>query len=149
MLNPDFKEIISAFNAANVEYLIVGAYAVAAHGLPRTTGDIDFWVRPSQENAERVWRALADFGAPMERVSVADFAAPDMIVQFGVPPARIDVITSIEAVQFAEAWPGRLIVTMDSVVANVIGREDLLRNKRAVGRPQDLADVDRLSQQSN
>ena len=145
MLNRDFKEIISAFNAASVEYLIVGAYAVAAHGLPRTTGDIDFWIRPTPENAERVWRALSEFGAPMERVDVDDFASPDMIVQFGVPPGRIDIITSVEAVEFPEAWAERLTVPMDGVTAYVIGREHLLRNKRAVGRPQDLADAERLS----
>lgn len=90
MLNRDFKEIISAFNAAAVEYLVVGAYAVAAHGLPRATGDIDLWVRPTGENAERAWQALAAFGAPMDRVSVTDLSTPDMILQFGVVPDRVD-----------------------------------------------------------
>ena len=115
MLNPDFKEVISTFNGAAVEYLIFGAYAVAAHGLPRATGDIDFWVRPTRANAQRVWTALAQFGAPMERVAVDDFAAPDMIVQFGVVPNRIDVITSVEGLTFEEAWSERLVVTMDGV----------------------------------
>ena len=145
MLNADFKEIISAFNGASVEYMVVGAYAVAAHGLPRATGDIDLWVRPSGSNAERLWRALIAFGAPLDRLTVGDFAASDMIVQFGVVPNRIDILTSIEAVEFDEAWPDRLQVTMDGIEMNVVGRDHLLRNKRAVGRPQDLADAERLA----
>ena len=145
MLNADFKEIISAFNGANVEYMVVGAYAVAAHGLPRATGDIDLWVKPTEANAERVWHALATFGAPLDRFTVADFAMANMIVQFGVVPNRIDILTSIEAVEFADAWPDRLRVVMDGVELNVVGREHLLRNKRAVGRPQDIADAERLA----
>jgi len=146
MLNPDFKEIISAFNAARVEYLVVGGYALAAHGLPRATGDIDLWVRPIPENAQRVVRALADFGAPLERVDVDDFSRPGMVVQFGVEPGRIDILTAIEGVAFDEAYPDRLIVRTDDVDLPVIGRQHLLRNKRAVGRPQDLADASRLEQ---
>ena len=108
MLNHDFKEIISAFNAARVEYLVVGGYALAAHGLPRATGDIDLWVRPIPENAKRVVRALADFGAPMERVEVGDFSRPGMVVQFGIEPGRIDILTAIEGVAFDEAYPDPL-----------------------------------------
>ena len=145
MLNADFREIISAFNGAHVEYMIVGAYAVAAHGLPRATGDIDLWVRSTPDNAERVWRALAEFGAPLDRCSVSDFTTSDMIVQFGVVPNRIDILTSIAAVEFVEAWQHRIQVTMDGVVLNVMGRDHLLRNKRAVGRPQDIADAERLA----
>lgn len=145
MLNADFKEIISAFNGAGVEYMVVGAYAVAAHGLPRATGDIDLWVRPSGSNAERVWRALSEFGAPLDRFTVGDFSTPDTIVQFGVVPNRIDILTSIEAVEFLDAWPERLQVTMDGIEMSVVGRNHLLRNKRAVGRPQDIADADRLA----
>lgn len=145
MLNADFKEIISAFNGASVEYMVVGAYAVAAHGLPRATGDIDLWVRPSGSNAERVWRALSEFGAPLDQFTVGDFSAPDTIVQFGVVPNRIDILTSIEAVEFEDAWPERLQVTMDGIEMSVVGRNHLLRNKRAVGRPQDIADADRLA----
>lgn len=145
MLNADFKEIISSFNDEGVEYLIVGAYAVAAHGLPRATGDIDLWVNPSTANADRVWRALSRFGAPLDRFSVAEFTEPGVIVQFGVVPNRVDVLTSIEAVDFAEAWRQRLHMTMDGVALSVLGREHLLRNKRAVARPQDLADAHRLA----
>jgi hypothetical protein len=147
MLNRDFREIISAFNDGAVDYLVVGAYAVAAHGLPRATGDIDLWIRPTAENAQRTWRALAAFGAPMDRVSVDDLCVPDMILQFGVVPDRIDVLTSIEGVEFGEAWDERIVVPMDGISVKVIGRDLLLRNKRAVGRPQDIADVARLSAQ--
>ena len=145
MLNADFREIISAFNDAGVEYLVVGAYAVAAHGLPRATGDIDLWVRTSNENAARVWAALTEFGAPLDTLSPADFSTDDLIVQFGVVPNRIDILTSIEAVDFATAWPDRISVEMDGISMNVVGRDHLLQNKRAVGRPQDIADAERLS----
>src|ERR1041384_2989858 len=147
MLNQDFREILSAFNAAGVEYLVVGAYAVAAHGLPRATGDIDLWIRPSPENAQRAWRALAEFGAPMERVSADDLSTPDMIVQFGVVPDRVDIITSIEGVAFGDAWPARLSVPMDGIPVPVLGREHLLRNRRGAGRPKDIADAERLTAQ--
>jgi len=92
---------------ALVEYLVVGAYALAAHGLPRATGDIDLWVRPGAANASRVESALLTFGAPADRFSRADFESDDLILQIGVPPGRVDVITSIEAVTFDEAWPNR------------------------------------------
>ena len=106
-LNRDFHDILSCFNAEHVEYLVVGAYALAAHGLPRATGDIDLWVRPGAANASRVESALLTFGAPADRFSRADFESDDLILQIGVPPGRVDVITSIEAVTFDEAWPNR------------------------------------------
>ncbi|HZI28413.1 MAG TPA: hypothetical protein VFD64_09645 [Gemmatimonadaceae bacterium] len=144
MLNPDFRDILSAFTAAGVEYLVVGAYAVAAHGLPRATGDIDLFVRPTLENARRVWNALAAFGAPLERVEVADFTREGTILQVGLVPRRIDVITAIEAVSFEDAWQGRVELELDGLTLPVIGLPELLKNKRAVGRPQDRADVERL-----
>lgn len=147
-LNPDFRDILSMFNEAGVEYLIVGAYAVAAHGLPRATGDIDLWVRPSDENAKRVRGVLLAFGAPAHHVEAADFSALDVILQLGVPPGRIDVITDIEAVAFDDAWPNRVMIPLDGLQVPVLGREELLRNKRAVGRPQDQADVARLEAQA-
>lgn len=143
-LNPDFSDILSAFNAEGVEYLLVGAYALAAHGLPRATGDIDIWVRASVENAERVYRALLSFGAPAEQFSRRDFETPDTVLQIGVPPARIDVLTSIDGVEFDAAWTGRTVVEIDGLEVPVLGRRELLANKRAAGRPQDLADVDWL-----
>jgi hypothetical protein len=148
MLNPDFRDILSAFNAQHVDYLVVGAYAVAAHGLPRATGDIDLWIRPSPDNAERVWKALAEFGAPMDRLSLEDLSQPAMVIQLGVAPQRIDVLTSIDGVDFATAWAGRLAISVDGLQISVLGRRDLLVNKRASGRPQDLADIARLEELS-
>ena len=144
MLNPDYRDILSAFSDANVEYLVVGAYAVAAHGLPRATGDIDLFVRPTLANATRVWNALRAFGAPLDRVDAADFAREGTILQVGVVPRRIDVITAIEAVSFDEAWRSKVDLELDGLRLPVIGLQELLKNKRAVGRPQDRADVERL-----
>ena len=108
LLNNDYKDILSAFANAEVEYLLVGAYALAAHGHPRSTGDIDLWVRPTPENAERVIKALRQFGAPTQNIGHDDFSRPEMILQIGVSPRRIDIMTDIEAVTFHDAWPNRL-----------------------------------------
>src|SRR5690606_26872519 len=107
MLNPAFRDMLSAFSAENVEYLVVGAFALAAHGIPRSTGDLDFWIRPTGQNAERVLRALSSFGAPVNEVSLEDLQTPDMVFQFGVQPSRIDLLTSIDGVEFDEAWQRR------------------------------------------
>ena len=144
MLNRDFKEIISSFNAERVEYLVIGAYAVAAHGLPRATGDLDLWVHRTPANAERVWRALARFGAPLDRLTKADLLTPDVFIQIGVAPGRVDLFTDIAGVSFDEAYPARITVTMAGVDVPALGLDHLLRSKRAAGRPQDLADVARL-----
>lgn len=148
-MNPDFRDILSEFSAAGVEFLLVGAYALAAHGLPRATGDIDLWVRPSPENAERVMAALARFGAPLTGVAAADFATPDMVVQVGVAPRRVDILTAIDAVGFDEAWSDRFEAEIDGMRIAVIGRDHLLRNKRASGRPKDLADAVWLEERDN
>jgi hypothetical protein len=142
--NSDFEEILLAFNAAGVRYLVVGAYAVAAHSRPRATGDIDLWVELSQENARRVFRALATFGAPLDGLSEATFLEPEIVFQIGVAPIRIDVLTSIDGLSFSEAWPNRVASTIGGVATHVIGRLDLVRNKKASGRPRDLADLERL-----
>ncbi len=147
MLNPDFRDILSAFNDERVEYLLVGAYALASHGLPRATGDIDLWVRRSPDNAERVWRALERFGAPLDRLSVRDLEAPDVVVQIGVSPRRIDLLTCIDGVDFDTAWKERMLVAVDGVEVPVISRRHLIANKRATGRPQDLADIARLERE--
>jgi len=124
--------------------MLVGAYAVAAHGVPRATGDIDLWIRNSSENAERVWRALKKFGAPLSDLTKDDLISPDTVIQLGVTPRRIDILTQITGVGFAEAEPERLIVSIEGIEVPVIGRTHLIQNKRAVGRPQDEADVARL-----
>ena len=144
MLNPNFKDMLVALNDAEAEYLIVDAYAMAAHGCPRATGDIDFWVRATPENAARVWVALSSFGAPMFQISVDELSAPDVVFQIGVVPQRIDVMTSVSGVEFDDAWPDRLIANLDGVQADVIGREQLIENKLASGRPKDILDVDIL-----
>ncbi|MGD9889780.1 MAG: hypothetical protein AB7R89_14500 [Dehalococcoidia bacterium] len=144
MLNPDYRDILSALSEEGVEFLIVGAFALAAHGLPRATGDIDIWVRNSDENATRVWQALVRFGAPLRGLAPSDLAAPDIVFQIGVAPRRIDILTSVDGVVFDEAWPYRLTVSLEGVAIPVIGRAHLIQNKRAAGRPKDLADLDWL-----
>jgi len=145
MLNPDFRDILSAFNAERVEYLLVGAYAVAAHGLPRATGDIDLWIRPSTTNAQCVWRALERFGAPLQGISAGDLEIPELVVQVGLAPRRIDLMTSIDGVGFESAWRERVMISVEGIEVPTISRDNLIANKRAAGRPQDLADVARLT----
>jgi hypothetical protein len=128
-------------SAEGAEFLLVGAYAMAAHGYPRATGDLDIWVRRTDENAQRVWRALRRFRAPLFDLTLEDLKAPDIVFQIGTAPRRIDLLTSIDAVEFEEAWPRRKEVKIEGQTFAVIGRDDLLRNKRFLGRPKDLADV--------
>ncbi len=144
MLNPDFSDMLSALNVEEAEYLLVGGYALAAHGWPRATKDIDLWVRPSAENALRVLRALARFGAPLEGLEKQDLSRPGTVFQIGVPPRRIDILTKVDGVEFEEAWASRTVVDLAGLPVPVIGRAELIRNKRASGRPQDLLDVARL-----
>ena len=143
-MNPDFRDILSALSDEEVEFLLVGAYALAVHGLPRATGDIDLWTRPDPGNARRVLLALARFGAPLEQIRQSDLCRPNLVFQIGVTPNRIDLLTSIDGVDFDEAWAARTEMELDGVRVPVISRRDLIRNKRASGRPQDLADVARL-----
>lgn len=140
-LNPDFAEMLSELSAAGVEYLVVGAFAIAAHGNPRATGDIDIWVRPTRENAERVLRALKAFGAPLFDLSVDDLTDEQTVFQIGVAPARIDILAGIDGVTFEEAWPRRMEVELGTSKTSVLSLVDLASNKRAAGRPKDLADL--------
>jgi hypothetical protein len=143
-VNPDFKELLLAFNAHNVEYLIVGAHALAAYGHVRATKDLDVWVRPDLENARKVLHALSDFGAPAGGLTATDLGQEHTIFQIGLPPLRIDIITAIDGVKFADAWPNRLETVFGGVPAWVISRQDLITNKKATARLQDLADVEQL-----
>ena len=145
-MNPDFTDLLRAFVAADVRFLIVGAYALGVHGRPRATGDLDVWVEASPENAARVMRALATFGAPMSELSEADFASEGVTYQIGVPPGRIDLLTELTGLSFAEAWPDRLTKLFGDVEVGVIGRAAFIRNKRAAGRTKDLADIEGLEQ---
>ena len=143
-MSPDFKDLLSAFNAHRVEYLVVGAHALAAHGRVRATGDLDVWVKPEAENAKRVVAALTAFGAPLQDLSIEDLSKPGIVFQIGVPPLRIDVLTKIDAVEFDEAWTSRLQTSFAGEPVGVLSVPLLIRNKRAVGRAQDLADVEWL-----
>ncbi len=124
--------------------MLVGAYAVAAHGLPRATGDIDLWIKCSEENADRVWTALTNFGAPLQSLSKQDFLTPGTVVQLGVTPRRIDILTQITGVEYQDAELQRRFIELEGLAVPVIGLTHLLQNKSAVGRPQDEADVARL-----
>jgi hypothetical protein len=143
-MNRDFAEMLDALSAARAEFLIVGAHALAAHGRPRATGDLDIWIRATAANAERVWGALVKFGAPLSELRVEDLATPEIAFQIGIAPARIDILTSLTGLKFEEAWPRRQIVEIEGRSLPFLSREDLIRNKAAVGRPRDLADIDDL-----
>lgn len=140
-MNRDFADMLSALSAAGVEFVVVGAYAMAAHGLPRATGDIDLWVRATPQNAGRVMEALRAFGAPLFDVGIDDLVRPDTVFQIGVSPARIDIMTGITGVTFEDAWPRRVSLSIDDQLVPVLGFSDLLRNKEATGRPKDQADA--------
>lgn len=143
-LDRDFREFVESFVGHDVRFLVVGGYAVAAHGLPRATGDLDAWVWLDPANARRIVDALSAFGFGGLGITAEDFAHPGMVMQLGYPPHRIDILTSIDGVDFDDAWDRRLTIDVDGLGVAFIGREDLITNKLAAGRAQDLADVDRL-----
>ena len=147
-MNRDFRDLLAEFNVHSVEYIVVGAHALAAHGHVRATKDLDIWVRPSTDNAKRVFSALQAFGAPLLDLTESDLAEPGLIFQIGVPPVRIDVITAIDVVHFMEAWPDRMLTKFADQPAAVLSREHLIQNKRTAGRMQDLADVETLEGQT-
>jgi hypothetical protein len=141
MLNKDYRDILSELSAARAEYLLVGAYALASHGLVRATSDIDLWVRPTAANAERVIEALLAFGAPADQFSAALFTQPDQVLQIGVAPLRIDILTSVSGLEFGDAWARKEVVDLGGLTVSVLCLEDLAANKRATGRPQDIVDL--------
>ncbi|MDZ7592031.1 MAG: hypothetical protein U5L05_15420 [Rubrivivax sp.] len=143
MLNRDFKEFAELLNASGVEYLVVGGYALAAHGHPRYTGDIDFWLSPTPENIDRLLAALKAFGFGSLGLTRADFT-DDSVIQLGVAPGRIDLLTRIDGVEFDACWGRRETMEVDGLPLNFIGLEDFKANKRAVGRFKDLADLEAL-----
>ncbi len=142
----DFKELLELFNRHKVEYLVVGGYALAFHGAPRVTGDIDLFVRPTGENAERILYALEDFGFGSLNLSREDFTMPGMIVQLGVPPVRIDIITRVSGVSWEKADADKVAGSYADTPVHFIGRDDLITNKRATGRKKDLADIEALGE---
>jgi hypothetical protein len=147
-MNEDFRDLLHALREAGARFLVVGAHALAVHGVPRATGDIDIWVAVQPENADRVVAALTRFGAPLGAIGIsrADFLSEDQVVQIGLPPRRIDLLTSISGVSFEEAWEGRVIREVDGLAVPFLGREALVRNKRASGRAKDRADLEALGE---
>ena len=145
-MNSDFAEMLSALSAAGVDFIIVGAHALAAHGAPRATGDLDIWVRPTRENAERALQALAAFGAPLFDLSADDLTHSDTVFQMGVPPSRIDILAGITGVTFDEAWPRRMLVSVEGLEVPVLSRRDFVTNKCLVDRPKDRVDLALLAE---
>ena len=142
-MNEDYRDFLAALITEEARFLVVGAHALAVHGYPRGTVDIDIWVEPSAVNADRVWRALASFGAPMEDLDIdrQDFTRPDVVAQLGLPPNRIDVLTGVSGLTFEDAWSRRVEAPVEGVMVPVLGVEDLVTNKLASGREKDRADV--------
>ena len=143
-MNRDFRDLLAEFNGQGVEYIVVGAHALAAHGHVRATKDLDVWIRPEAENARRVIEALKSFGAPLHDLRERDLSERGLIFQIGVAPVRIDILTSIDGVEFGEAWGARMLTRFADQPVAVLSREHLLQNKRASGRTQDLADIEWL-----
>ena len=145
-MNDDFRDLLVTLLRAGARFLVVGAHAMAVHGVPRATGDLDVWVDPEPENAGRVWQALLDFGAPAGALGVTreDLETPGIVVQIGLPPRRLDILTSLSGLGFEGAWNNRVTHRVGPLEVPFLGRSDLIRNKRASGRPKDLADLEIL-----
>lgn len=141
MWNDDYKDMLCALRDADVDFILVGAYALAAHGFPRATLDMDLWVRPGPDNARRICQALVQFGAPMANISLADFEREGMVVQIGVAPRRIDFVTSISGVTYADAKRNAVVREIDGIRLQILSQADFVRNKLASGRPKDIADA--------
>ena len=144
ILHPDFREFVRSLNANRVRYLVVGGYAVAFHGHPRYTKDLDIWVEPSAGNAERIVKALEDFGFGSLGLKASDFLVPDQAIQLGYPPCRIDLLSTLPGVEFDPCYSARVQVVIDNTPIDFIDLENLKKNKRAAGRHQDLADLENL-----
>lgn len=145
-MSSDYRDLVDLLLTARVRFLVIGAHALAVHGVPRATVDFDVWVDPTPENAQRVWQALAQFGAPLDAldVTVSDLSTPDLVVQLGLPPNRIDLLTSVSGLTFEDAWTSRTISDFEGLPTPFLDRKSLVRNKRATGRTRDLADVEAL-----
>jgi hypothetical protein len=140
-MNRDFLDMLSVLSEEGVEFIIVGAHALAVHGHPRATGDLDIWINNTAENAERALRALHKFGAPLFDLTTDDLCRPTTVFQIGLPPSRIDLLTGISGVSFDEAWAGRVTVNIEGMDIAVLGRDEFIVNKRRVGRPKDVSDL--------
>lgn len=147
-MGDDFRDFLAVLHQEGARFLVVGAHALGAHGVSRATADLDVWVEPTSDNAEKVWRALVRFGAPLDAlgVSLSDLSTPDQVIQLGIPPARIDLLTGVSGVTFEEAWSDRLEAPFGLLTVPFLGRASFLRNKRATGRLRDLADLEELGE---
>jgi hypothetical protein len=143
-MNSDFKELLKIFAKEKVKYLIIGGYAVAKHAEPRYTKDLDIWIDNSTENAERVYRSLQEFGAPLTNITVKDFTIPTLVFQLGVEPSRIDILMGLKELDFDKCWERRAISQIAELEIYFISLDDLIFNKRLAGRPQDLLDAENL-----
>ena len=143
----DFRELLELFNKNNVEYMIVGGYALAFHGAPRYTGDLDIFIRSDSFNAQRIMRALEDFGFKSVGLTAADFERPDNVIQLGVPPIRVDIVTSLTGISWESALENRVQGRYGDVEVHYIGREQFILNKRLIGRKKDLADIEALGEE--
>jgi hypothetical protein len=150
-VNEDFQDMLAALLASGARFLVVGAHALAVHGVVRATGDLDVWIHTHPVNAERVWEALRRFGAPVETLgaTLGDLTRPGLVLQIGLSPRRIDILTGLTGVDFDSAWRSRVVHRVGSVEIPFLDRETLIRNKRATGRLRDLADVERLEEQQS
>lgn len=148
-MTEDWTDLLAELVAAEARFLVVGAHALAVHGVPRATQDLDIWVEATEQNAERVWNAVVRFGAPLDALGISkeDLLDPDRVIQLGLPPNRIDLLTALSGVDFEDAWKDRVEKDIQGAVVAFLGRESLLRNKRATGRLQDLADVEALGEE--
>jgi hypothetical protein len=146
-IQKDFKELLELFNAQKVEYVIVGGYALAFHGAPRFTGDIDLFVKPDADNAQRILAALSEFGFGSLDLSENDFTSDENVIQLGIPPVRIDIMTSLSGVEWEKAEAGKVPGRYGDTKVYFIGREDFITNKKTLGRKRDLADLEALGEQ--
>jgi hypothetical protein len=142
----DFRELLELFNKRKVEYVIVGGYALAFHGAPRYTGDLDIFIRPDSINAQRIMRALEDFGFSAVGLTAADFEKADNVIQLGVPPVRVDIVTSLTGISWESAFENRIHGSYGDVPVDYIGRDQFILNKRSLGRKKDLADIEALGE---
>jgi hypothetical protein len=147
-VNPDFVDFLAALLQAQARFLVVGAHALAMHGVPRATGDMDVWVDRQRDNAERVWSALVEFGTPVDTLgfSFEDLLRPNTVIQIGLPPRRIDILTDVSGVSFEDAWEHRLTHSMNALAIPFMGRQAFIQNKQASGRLKDLADIEALGE---
>ena len=143
-LHPDFKDFLRQLTSHNVRYLLVGGYAVGYHGYPRATGDMDIWIEMSESNSKKVASAFHDFGMPDEATSEDLFLEKNKVIRIGVPPVRLEVITSASGVDFNECYLNREVVEIDGIPINLISLQDLKKNKRAAGRHKDMEDMEHL-----